>query len=212
MDNAVLNSGVKAIVFDAFGTVVQIEQTRHPFRKLLKIGANQGRSVLSGDTRSIMANAFAIGEAAAHLGIDLTAPQLVLLQADLKTELDSIRCFSDAINCISKLKSAGIKVAICSNLALPYGASVESAFPHLDAYAFSFAVGVLKPDARMYQNLLDQLGVDASDAWMIGDSQRCDRDGPNAFGIKGHYLARSGIAGNGDFADLNAFAATLLND
>lgn len=47
MDNTVLNSGVKAIVFDAFGTVVQIEQTRHSFRKLLKIGANQGRSVLS---------------------------------------------------------------------------------------------------------------------------------------------------------------------
>lgn len=72
-------------------------------------------------------------------------------------------------------------------------------------------MGALKPDPRIYQNVLDQLGIDASDAWMIGDSQRCDRDGPWAFGIKGHYLARAGLAGSGDFADLEAFVTAFLS-
>lgn len=46
---------------------------------------------------------------------------------------------------------------------------------------------------------------------MIGDLQRCDRNGPNRFGIKGHYLARSGIVGDGGFANLNAFAASAIS-
>jgi len=58
--------------------------------------------------------------------------------------------------------------------------------------------------------VLDRLGTAAQETCMIGDSQRCDRDGPSAFGIKGHYLNRTGPAGVGDFADLNAFAAGIL--
>ncbi|OSN68755.1 hypothetical protein BV349_00844 [Pseudomonas syringae pv. actinidiae] len=43
---------------------------------------------------------------------------------------------------------------------------------------------------------------------MIGDSEKCDRDGPNALGIQGFLLNRQG--GN-DFSDLTEFSNRVLS-
>jgi FMN phosphatase YigB (HAD superfamily) len=43
---------------------------------------------------------------------------------------------------------------------------------------------------------------------MIGDSPRCDRDGPRIVGIQGFLLRRGGDAG---FKDLHQFARAALN-
>lgn len=201
---------VKAVIFDAFGTVLKIQRGSHPYRQILRRGRAQGRRVRAEDSKVIMTNPLRLREAAEHFGIMVPEEDLIRIQTALDDELQAIEPYEDAITAIQVLKSAGIKVALCSNLAMPYSTAIERLFPDLDAYAYSFAIGALKPDPIIYQNVLDQLGVDAGDAWMIGDSQRCDRDGPKAFGIKGHYLARTGSAANGDFADLKAFAAALL--
>ncbi|PZP22266.1 MAG: hypothetical protein DI599_15830 [Pseudomonas kuykendallii] len=110
-----------------------------------------------------------------------------------------------------ELRANGIKVAVCSNLALPYGEVVKKHFPDLDAYAFSYTVGVLKPDPTIYEAALSQLSLGAKSVWMIGDSQRCDRDGPSIHDIRGHFLNRSRAASLYDFSDLNAFRDAVLN-
>ncbi|WP_262384440.1 HAD family hydrolase [Pseudomonas fragi] len=66
---------------------------------------------------------------------------------------------------------------------MPYGAAVDRIFPGLDAYGYSYSVGVLKPHPSIYCSVLDQLAIEPSKVWMIGDSPRCDRDGPTAQGI-----------------------------
>lgn len=202
---------VKAVIFDAFGTVLKIHSGCHPYRQILKHGRAQGRPAHADDAKLIMTNPLSLQDAADHFGITVPSQKLRRIQAELDDELRAIEPYEDALTAIQTLKSAGIKVAICSNLAQPYSAAIERLFRNLDAYGYSFAVGVLKPDPRIYQNVLDQLGVAPGEARMIGDSKRCDRDGPTAFGIKGHYLARSGQAGDGDFAELKGFAAALLD-
>lgn len=202
---------VKAVVFDAYGTVMKVHMGCHPYRQILRHGREQGRRASPDDARVIMSKPLSLQEAADHFGITVPSHELRRIQAELDNELRAIEPYEDALTAIQTLKSVGIKVAICSNLAMPYREPIEKHFQNLDAYGYSFAVGALKPDPRIYQNVLDQLGVDAGDAWMIGDSKRCDRDGPTAVGIKGHYLARSGQAGDGDFAELKGFAAALLD-
>ena len=201
---------VKAVIFDAFGTTAKIHRGCHPYRQILKRGRAQGRPVSADDAKIIMTSPLSLQGAANHFGITVPSHELSRIQAELDEELQAIEPYEDAITAVQMLKSAGIKVAVCSNLAMPYSTAIERLFPDLDAYGYSFAIGALKPDPSIYQNVLDQLGVGAGDAWMIGDSQRCDRDGPTSYGIKGHYLARTGSAADGDFADLNAFAATLI--
>lgn len=202
---------IQAVIFDAFGTIVQIGNARHPYRKILKHGKAQGRRISSGDVEKIMCNPLDLKQAAAYFGITVEPAHMAEITSDLNDELASITAFKDAEACIATLKSEGIKVGACSNLAMPYGAIVRRIFPDLDAYGFSFAENVMKPDPRIYQAVLSELDVDASSTWMIGDSQRCDREGPMALGIRGHYLRRNGLLESGDFAELTAFAETVLD-
>lgn len=204
-------SGVKAVIFDAFGTVLRIHQGCSPYRQILRHGRAQGRRIRPDDAEVIMTNSWSLQDAAFHFGIALPDHELARIQTELDEELQRIEPYEDALAAIAVLKGAGIKIAICSNLAMPYREPIERLFPGLDVYGYSFAVGALKPDPRIYQAVLDQLGVNADEAWMIGDSQRCDRDGPRAFGIKAHYLDRSVLAESGGYSDLNGFAAAALN-
>lgn len=202
---------IQAVIFDAFGTIVQIGNAKHPYRKILKHGKAQGRCVGAKDVEAIMSNPLDLKQAAAYFGITVEPAHMAEITSGLNDELTSIMAFKDAKSCIATLKSEGIKVGVCSNLAMPYGEIVRRIFPDLDAYGFSFAENVMKPDPRIYQAVLSELDVDASSTWMIGDSQRCDREGPMALGIRGHYLRRNGLLESGDFAELTAFAEAVLD-
>lgn len=202
---------VKAVIFDAYGTVLRIKQGCSPYRQILRLGKQQGRRIRPDDAKVIMTNALSLQRAADRFGVSIPSYELSRIQGELDNELRAIEPYEDALTAIQTLKSAGIKVAICSNLAMPYREPIEKYFQNLDAYGYSFAVGALKPDPRIYQAVLDQLGVDASDAWMIGDSQRCDRDGPSTFGIKGHYLSRTGAPDAENYADLISFKEKVLS-
>ncbi len=46
---------------------------------------------------------------------------------------------------------------------------------------------------------------------MIGDSQRCDRDGLAALGIRVHYLQRTDQPGTADYAELATFTRAVLS-
>lgn len=150
-----------------------------------------------------MTNPLTLEAAASRFGISLPPADLLRMQLDLEEELRSIELFEDALPAIEALRSAGIKVGICSNLAAPYGEPIKRLLPLLDAYAFSFEIGAMKPEPKMYQAMIDCLGVNAHETWMIGDSQLCDRHGPIEFGIRGHYLSR--LDARGDFAELGSF-------
>ncbi len=64
-----------AVIFDAFGTLVEIQQPTHPFRQLLREGRRQGRLPRADDIRTIMTRCLSQAEAALAFGIkDLALP------------------------------------------------------------------------------------------------------------------------------------------
>ena len=203
-------SHVQAVIFDAFGTIIRIEKARHPFRQLLKLGIAQGRRPRPDDASALMSHPWSLAQAADHFGIDVPPTELARIESELDAELAGIQPFTDALSCIEALQARGLKVAVCSNLARPYGAAVKRIFPGLESYGFSYEIGTLKPDRRIYDAVLTELAVDACKVWMIGDSQRCDRDGPIALGVKGHYLNRTREGSPSDFHDLMAFKDAVL--
>ncbi|MDN4511977.1 HAD family hydrolase [Pseudomonas sp. 2,4-D] len=140
-----------------------------------------------------------VREAADILGIQVTPSRMSEIESDLQREIESIEVFHDARDAIAILHEHGIATAVCSNLAAPYGAAVKKLLPDLNAYSFSYELGVTKPDPAIYRAVCHDLGVvpghlfgDVAQVAMIGDSPRCDRDGPRTVGIKGFHLDRSG--------------------
>lgn len=202
-----------AVIFDVFGTLLQIRNRQNPYRLLLREGARQGRPVSPTDLRALMTFNGGIAEAAAAFEITLSPQKLMELQSALEIELKSIQPFDDALPALDMIRNRGMKIGVCSNLLQPYCATVRRMLPGLNGYALSPEVGVMKPDPRMYQSACHLLGLEPGSApdagsrvLMIGDSPKCDRDGPRQVGIMGYHLDRSG---KGRFGDLLAFGHVL---
>lgn len=198
---------IRGVVFDAFGTLVRIEEGAHPFRQLLKIGRKNGRRPESGDVHRIMSSPLVLAEAAKVFGITISPAELSAIESDLARELASIKVHEDGLYAVQKLLDAGIKVGICSNLGMPYVEPVKRLYPGL-SYSMSCEFGDMKPSLRIYQHACDQLGLQPFEVAMIGDSLRCDKQGPDVFGMQGFFLDRS--AGLGDYSSLSEFADDVV--
>ncbi|WP_353739151.1 HAD family hydrolase [Pseudomonas fluorescens] len=205
---------ISAIVFDGFGTLVRIGQRTNPYSALFREGRRQGVAVSPDSTHFAMTANLSFDQVADHLGIELSSSKRAEMNDALGKELASIEPYPDALEAIDQLLQAGVAIGICSNLAQPYGPAIRKVFPHVQCHAFSFELGVMKPDPRIYLSICRELGGAASlDGFettrendrvvMIGDSRKCDRDGPRAVGIEGYHLDRSGM---GQISDLMQFA------
>ena len=112
------------------------------------------------------------------------------LEHDLDEELRSIRLYEDTLSTLEELKKLGFRLALCSNLAMPYGKIVSSFLPSLDAYAWSYGVGAIKPESQIYQYLIDKLQCHAKDILFIGDTLLADYSGPNEFCMSARLIDR----------------------
>lgn len=91
----------------------------------------------------------------------------------------------EAISGVEAIKGGGYQVAVVSNADGHVRDDLEAAgFGHLfDVVIDSTAVGVSKPDPAIFDHALRALGVDAADAWYVGDSTVFDLGGAEAAGL-----------------------------
>ena len=178
------------IIFDVFGTLVQIGERRSPYRKLIKWLKENGRQPKPDDAKFIMSQNLSFTELVKLLGINIPDQLLQELEHDLNDELQSIVLYEDTLSTLEELKELGFRLALCSNLAMPYGKVVSSLLPNIDTYAWSYEVGAIKPESQIYQYLIDQLECRAKDVLFIGDTPLADYSGPNEFGMSARLIDR----------------------
>lgn len=189
-DNGLNMHKIKAIAFDAFGTVVHIPGYRKPYRQLIDYLKSQGVSIQRADADRLMTKPIELPTVGPFFGFDIPAEVLACAEMDLQYDVNSTILYEDTLRTISRIQTQGIKVAICSNLAFPYGAPVMSLLPELDAYAWSYEAGAVKPDSQMYSYLCQLLNCSADEVLMIGDTIEADYWGARRFGMKSLHLSR----------------------
>jgi HAD superfamily hydrolase (TIGR01509 family) len=90
-----------------------------------------------------------------------------------------------AVETIAALRERGLKtglITVCSEDVVSLWA--ETDFHGLfDAEVFSAAVGLRKPDPRIYRIALEELGVDAQDAMFVGDGANDELAGAERVGM-----------------------------
>ncbi|HAP26506.1 MAG TPA: HAD family hydrolase [Achromobacter sp.] len=188
---------IKAVAFDVFGTLVSIERPTRPFRKLVRLLHEAGRPRQRDDGVRAMSNPIDLRQAARLFGGMIAEADLSALEAELREEIQSITLFSDAAPTLLALKARGIKVALCSNLAAPYGPPVLELLPFQpDFCAWSYEAGAVKPQSGIYQYLCDGIACRPDEVLMIGDTIEADMIGPRKFGMHGYHLDRQAAGSN----------------
>ena len=108
------------IIFDAFGTLVKIGESRSPYRKLMQWLKANGRKPSAQDAKIIMSNPLNIAQLARSFGAELPEQLLREINTDLQLELSTIELYEDTVPILQMLKESSFKIALCSNLAMPY--------------------------------------------------------------------------------------------
>lgn len=177
-----------AVIFDLFGTLIHLPRDTNPYLQFCRAIGDSSRI-----RESLVVDAPTLASFCDHLGVPHPA-NLADIQRELDADIDAAALFPDTIPTLNSLRDRDIRIAVISNLASPYKRTFTQLGldAYTDAVIYSCDVGFVKPDARIYHAALTAFDVAPSNALMVGDSQRCDVDGPTACGVRGFLLDRHG--------------------
>jgi FMN phosphatase YigB (HAD superfamily) len=143
---------IRAICFDAFGTLVDIADKRRPFQRLLS-GKDQGNRAAE-----LLTTALDMRGLTRNLAHDIDGDHLSQLEKDLQAECASVRLRPGIDDIWDALRRMRLRIGVCSNLALPYGPPLLSALPDVpDAVVLSYEVGFIKPDPAIFRLVCGRL-------------------------------------------------------
>ena len=181
----------KAVIFDLFGTLVNIFSRTEYNRVLeemaaaLSIAADDfSRAWIAGrDDRTLGKVVSPMGDLI-EICRDLRAtPTQAQLEAAYKIRLDyclrNIKPRPEALEMLARLKLRGCRTGLISNCATEvYTSWKQTPFPHLiEVPIFSCSVGIKKPDPRIYQIALTKLGVKPSSCLYVADGDSGELQG-----------------------------------
>ncbi|CAE7908823.1 HDHD3 [Symbiodinium microadriaticum] len=189
--------GIRLIIFDQYKTLTEggSDPEREIIREFqLKQDYSQVEAVVCGTKWD------AVGGEASYLNALVTGLQLPdcaetrqQLEAILQRDQAQESVVKSAPAVLQELRRRGYKLAILSNAATPQYTHVlqhEGLREILDPAlcCFSFQLGIVKPDPRIFAHICTAAGVPPSAALMVGDSVRSDFNGSQAAGVAKQIL------------------------
>lgn len=137
---------------------------------------------------------------------------LAQLHQDIQEELASLTLFDDVLPTLDVLAKQGVPLAICSNLAKPYGVVIDKLLPQFNfARYLSFEIGAIKPDRVIYESIVAATGLSPKQILFIGDTFLADYEGPAQFGFQAKHLVRSQPSGGNSIASLTEIMQLLTH-
>ena len=173
---------IKAVVFDAFGTVIDYPVKLSPYALLRRHWRPE-----QGFKHACLTQNIALPDLLQQLELDALWPEM---QSILTEERKHLALYPEVAEVMQKLQQLQVKTAICSNLAHAYGADVRHLLPDVDATVLSYEVGHAKPEMAIYAVVEQLLNLPKEQILFVGDTQRCDYDGPKAYGFQAAHLQR----------------------
>lgn len=178
--------GIEAVCFDAFGTLVEITDKRQAFVPLFRALSADKRCELK---HRLMRETQAVDDWPELLGVEVDDMTRLDVMARVTAEVCSVAMRPGMANIWNGLRGQGLKLALCSNLASPYGTVIRHILPDVpDVEVLSFKVGAIKPEPAIYAHVLDGLQIDPEKVLFVGDTARADIEGPQAAGMKAVHV------------------------
>ena len=217
--------GIRACVFDAYGTLFDVHSAvgRHADRlpeapavsllwrtKQLEytwLWSLMGRYV---DFWQITGGALAFALYTHQVSV-------AALKDDLMQAYLELSCYTEVPSVLNELKDRGFRCAVLSNGSpeMLSSAAKSSELDLFDAVISIDSIGIYKPDSRVYQMAVDQLGISPSEI-AFQSFNAWDAAGAGAFGFKVAWINRFGqqpehlgIVADAELKDLTALPGLL---
>lgn len=189
-------ASIRAVCFDAFGTVVEITDRRRPFQGLVN-------NIYDDIAVRAMTQPIDLRTAVKLLDPPPKEEEILRWEADIAAECASIKLRPGIRSIWATLKRAQLKIAVCSNLAAPYAMPMFNALPdELDGMVLSYRVGLMKPHKEIYSLVASQLRLELSQILFVGDRIEEDVLGPAAAGAPAMPI--------GEFVTFFGFAPSIF--
>lgn len=176
----------KAIAFDAYGTLCYVSSPKDPYHRLLNLKSTSATIL----RRELMTSCKNLKDVVGKWGID--QPEVVAQIENLvDQEVESVQPFPEVIDTLMRLKKKGFGLAIVSNLSPPCAEPIKRYFSLLvDHFVFSFEVGAIKPEPKIFQVLCEKLETAPAEIVIVGDSMKSDIQGAKQFGMQVIHIDR----------------------
>jgi len=188
---------VKAVIFDLYGTLIDLFSPEDEQRQLSKIAAAL-QTPLDRFTR-LWADTYpervtgAFADVQSYL-LDLCRRlQIVPCESGVNAAIEMVDEFTrrlmvprpDAETTLTRLRRAGLKLALLTNcwFEVPAHWNRTSLAPLVDAAVFSFEVKAKKPDAIVYLLTCERLDVQPGDCVFVGDGANRELEGAEGVGM-----------------------------
>lgn len=143
------------------------------------------------DASIIMSNPVDIAELAMLFGENIPTQLLHEINDDLLFELSTIELYKDTTSTLQILKEHGFKIALCSNVAMPYGKQLKKLLPNVfDALFLSYEIGAIKPEDNIYEVIKTHFSCEMSEMLFIGDHPVLDVEKPISLGMDARLIQR----------------------
>lgn len=178
----------QAIGFDAFGTLIDYPVRLNPYRRFLNRNVSDGHGTVADLRRAILTSNQTPSQLACSLEFE---GDIGAMMDELSREAAAMRLYPDVRAVLEQLRRRGFVIGVCSNLAQAYGDVVRTLLgDSVDALVFSFEVGTIKPDRKIFDLLCGALRVEPGAIAFIGDSVPSDVDGAEKAGILARQIRR----------------------
>jgi 2-haloacid dehalogenase len=212
--------GIRACVFDAYGTLFNVHAPVGQVAAALGDKADsvskmwRDKQLQYTWLRSLM-GAHADFRIVTADALDYALDAHGVADSDLRMKLlelyMTLDAYPDARRCLEALKSKGLKTAILSNGSpemLEAATKSAGLVDHLDHVLSIESVGIYKPDPRVYQLAVDEIGVPAQEMLFVS-MNAWDASGAAFFGFKVARLDRLDMPPDNLPGDIAATIKTL---
>ncbi len=207
--------GIKACVFDAYGTLFDVHSAVGKYREQLGDSADKVSMLWRTKQleytwlRSLMqdhADFWQVTQDALDFAFDATQISDPDLREGLMNAYLNLEAYPEVSDALFLLKTRGYKLAILSNGTPDMLDSAVTNSGIADLIDMNLSVediGIFKPDPKVYQLAVDKLGVQAHEI-IFQSSNAWDAYGASAFGFNVAWINRFGqskerLPGNPDF-------------
>jgi 2-haloacid dehalogenase len=193
--------GIKACVFDAYGTLFDVHSAVGKYRHMFNSNADQVSALWRTKQleytwlRSLMgshADFWQVTQDALDFALDTHELKIPELRKNLMEAYLSLSCYTEVPVVLSTLKSKGYRNAILSNgtpQMLDAAVSNSKLTSIIEENYSVEQVGIFKPDPRVYQLAVDGMGVQPGEI-LFHSSNAWDASGAAFFGFKVAWINR----------------------